>query len=1263
MSKVAGRRSSTTALLTDSPAWRRANRAAEHLLQLITKHPWIFLLLLSILIAYVVYISCKKVRSTNATRTVPGKASASQARLVPVPSTTTSHTPSFHVDEAPALLADADKRAELRIGLLRSIRIFGDVFEDADIINMAKSLQIIRLQEGEVLCKPGEPDQFIYVLQEGKLMLSCLDTKSGQPSPIRVVEKGESIYSILNIMEAFAGRGTPVKSCGIAALEDSYVAKFPMAMLVAEVARDSQHMLRVVQLIMMWLHRVLFVALFNFLGLSHEIFLSRQSATVSRSSGERKMSSFSSYADRDRQLLQEGRIGEVEVLQPDRDFRAAINDLNKQFQLPDSTLLEKKVSYLSVPAGTLIVQANEPDTPLLYVAAGCLSAWSKKPEEDGGGDLDESMVEVFQVVKGELLGGLAVLSGEPMLFQIETKLHSKLIAIHRSDFYEILPLKPSMVYSIALSEIARLSPFMRQTDFGLDWVHINAGHPLYRLGEEPLALFIVLAGRLRSMIYREENREFVEDLCRGDLVGLVEVSVQCPRQTTVIAVRDSEVAKIPVALLDLIKARNPKVVSRLIRALGTGIVTSIHKANENFVAEGLPRTPSRPESMTTIAVVPCDGSAPFGAFAAELEGAFNAICKTVRITSEDVKRNIGSRALQPVGAARLSAWLSQKEDENRIVLYQSDGSLTLWTLRCLRQADCILLVGLGDGAPELNEVDHLLRSSADSIRARKDLVLLHKMGSIDTSRTHDWLTMHTWCALLHHVACPERMFQKRRRSTTASLPRPPPEKHSDLSRLARILTGTAVGLVLGGGGARGFSHIGLVEALGEADIPIDMIGGVSMGAFVAALWALLRDIKEVRRRGKAWAVSASSSWNMLRELTYPYMAIFRGGLFNRSLREALGEGHIEQLWIPYFTASTDLTDVTLRIHTRGSLWRYVRASMTIVGYLPPLCDPEDGHLLVDGGYMNNVPADVMRQRGAGIILAVDVGRETVRQTFDYGDEFNGWSTLIQRFSPWAAPLLVPNITELQSRLAYVRSTWILAGLKKARWCTYLRPPITSYQTLEFTSFDEITDVGYYFGQMTLAEGLLRGKITDTERQLLTTSFGLYIANRRPQPIIGQYLNDLASFGRTADTALETLDPGDATLGVAESRSLVELAPEVRVGTLPSDTALRRRERQRRPSISRPTPRYMSLNQHLLPAGGHMAEVPSHILGVPATPSWWSEGGLSEESGAVSAVSEDDVGIVEKERTLLDPRLLQPPGAQPSNESSGLVESSPAADGL
>ncbi|GAV03299.1 hypothetical protein RvY_13743 [Ramazzottius varieornatus] len=164
----------------------------------------------------------------------------------------------------------------------------------------------------------------------------------------------------------------------------------------------------------------------------------------------------------------------------------------------------------------------------------------------------------------------------------------------------------------------------------------------------------------------------------------------------------------------------------------------------------------------------------------------------------------------------------------------------------------------------------------------------------------------------------------------------------------------------------------------------------------------------------------------------------------------------------------------------------------------------------------------MRQRGAGIILAVDVGGEASHQTYHFGDDFNGWISLKQRFWPWGEPLKVPDITEIQSRLAYVRSISILAALKQSRWCNYIRPAIATFQTLEFHSYDEIVDIGYYFGKQTFTpRGPLRLKLVEMRRQLLTTSFGLFIAHRRPQPVLGAYLNDLASYAKIPSSDGET----------------------------------------------------------------------------------------------------------------------------------------------
>ena len=191
--------------------------------------------------------------------------------------------------------------------------------------------------------------------------------------------------------------------------------------------------------------------------------------------------------------------------------------------------------------------------------------------------------------------------------------------------------------------------------------------------------------------------------------------------------------------------------------------------------------------------------------------------------------------------------------------------------------------------------------------------------------------------------------------------------------------------------------------------------------------------------------------------------------FNRSIYEVFEERQIEDLWLPYFTLTTDITSSCPRVHRHGSLWRYVRSSMSLSGYLPPLCDPIDGHLLLDGGYVNNLPADVMHDvMGAETILAIDVGSQDVMDMTNYGDTLSGWWLLWKRWNPFSKPVRVPNLPEIQSRLAYVSCVKLLEEVKQSEYCTYIRPPIDKYKTLQFGSFDDIMDVGYNHGKVLFA---------------------------------------------------------------------------------------------------------------------------------------------------------------------------------------------------
>ncbi|GAA6098811.1 patatin-like phospholipase domain-containing protein 7 [Tachysurus ichikawai] len=414
-------------------------------------------------------------------------------------------------------------------------------------------------------------------------------------------------------------------------------------------------------------------------------------------------------------------------------------------------------------------------------------------------------------------------------------------------------------------------------------------------------------------------------------------------------------------------------------------------------------------------------------FALELQHALSAIGPTLLLTSDIIKQRLGAAALDSVHEYRLSNWLGQQEDIHRIVVYQSDSTLTPWTQRCIRQADCILIVGLGEQEPTVGELEQMLEGSA--VRAQKQLVLLHREDGPPPRGTAEWLNMRSWISRHLHLSCPRRVFSRR------SLPKlremyqrvfeKPPDRHSDFSRLARVLTGNAIALVLGGGGARGCSQVGIIRALCEAGIPVDLVGGTSVGSLMAALFAEERSYSRMRVRAREWAID---------------------------------------LWIPYFNITTDITASAMRVHTDGSLWRYVRASMSLSGYLPPLCDPKDAHLLMDGGYINNLPADVARSMGAKVVIAIDVGSQDETNLTNYGDSLSGWWLLWKRFNPLAERVKVLNMAEIQTRLAYVCCVRQLELVKDSDYCEYIRPAIDRYGTLEFSKFDEIADVGYQHGK-------------------------------------------------------------------------------------------------------------------------------------------------------------------------------------------------------
>ncbi|XP_060810636.1 neuropathy target esterase sws isoform X3 [Amyelois transitella] len=1039
--------------------------------------------------------------------------------------------------EPPAEYLEEDLTSDDRVPpdalyMLHSIRVFGH-FEKPVFLMLCKHTEILNLPAGAFLFKVGDTDENVYVVQTGRVNV-YITNQDGSSLSLKVVRAGESVTSLLSFTDVLTGHSQPYKTVNAKALEDSQVIKLPMRAFQEVFKEYPDIFVRVIQIIMVRLQRVTFTALHQYLGLSAELVNpgreKRRPTTVASSPGkmprtatvdssttmhsphhaERTVPEHVHASETGHQVSSpiniQGRRQRPDMVpditsntpqQPDvqptsslqrskegssfkkRDanenldeqalIQIATEAFVKELGLESDNLLCGHVQVRDLPAGTYIMkEESHKDVALVYLLSGALLVSQKVAEGDGE-------VHMFTAYPGEVEGGLAVITGEPSFFSIRAKHFSRIGLLSKTTVYSIMRDRPSVVLHIANTVVRRLSPFVRQVDFALDWVFLESGRAVYRQDEESGSTFIVLSGRLRSVItHPNGKKELVGEYGKGDLVGIVEMVTQTRRSTTVMAVRDSELAKLPEGLFNAIKLRFPVVVTRLINLLGHRILGSWQKPTAGLGAATIESRPSQ-HNFSTVAVVPVSDDVPLTAFTYELYHSLCAIGPTVRLTSDVIRKLLGLTIMDPNNEYRLSSWLAQQEDKHKVALYQCDPSLTQWTQRCIRQADCILIVALGDKQPSIGKIEKEIERLA--IRTQKELVLLHREGGPNPSGTVHWLNMRSWVSQHHHVRCPHRMFTRKSQYRISELYSKvlmsEANVHSDFSRLARWLTGTSVGLVLGGGGARGAAHVGMIRAIQEAGIPIDMVGGVSIGAFMGALWCMERNITTVTQKAREWSQKMTQWGKQLLDLTYPATSMFSGRHFNATIHSTFGDVHIEDLWLPYFTVTTDISSSCMRIHRHGSLWRYIRASMSLSGYMPPLCDPLDGHLLLDGGYVNNLPADVMRSLGAKHILAIDVGSQDDVDLTNYGDDLSGWWLLWKRWNPFTTPVKVPNLPDIQSRLAYVSCNRQLEEVKNSDYCEYIRPPIDAYKTLQFGSFDEIREVGYRHGAAYF-EGQRRG---------------------------------------------------------------------------------------------------------------------------------------------------------------------------------------------
>jgi len=280
-----------------------------------------------------------------------------------------------------------------------------------------------------------------------------------------------------------------------------------------------------------------------------------------------------------------------------------------------------------------------------------------------------------------------------------------------------------------------------------------------------------------------------------------------------------------------------------------------------------------------------------------------------------------------------------------------------------------------------------------------------------------------------------------------------------MARLARIESRTAVGLVLAGGGARGFAHLGVHQALQERGVDVDFVGGTSIGAVMAALVAADQPMDAARAIARrAFGINPTGDFNWL-----PLLSLISGRRMRRittqAVTELLGfEPDIEDLWKNYYCIATNYSQAREQPLFSGSLPKALEASTAIPGALPPTI--VDGDLLCDGGTFNNFPVDVMRNlRGVGTVIGVDLNFKKARR-MDIDEVPGTWALLRDRLRP--RKLRRYHLPSMVSYLLNVTILYSMSRQRHARLLTdlYFNPPLDRVGLLEWKRFDQIVAQGY-----------------------------------------------------------------------------------------------------------------------------------------------------------------------------------------------------------
>lgn len=696
------------------------------------------------------------------------------------------------------------------------------------------------------------------------------------------------------------------------------------------------------------------------------------------------------------------------------------------------------LEQISVSESEVLINEGDPGDSMYLVHEGRLKVVSK--------DREGKEVVLNYLEPGRTVGEISLLTGERRTATVVAVEPSRLLRFTQEQFQELQQRFPKEMELVTQRIVARLQQahlssalyasrllsdmedkVLHDLEAELELRLLTGGEVIVKQGDESDSLYIVISGRLRVVHdYGTADEKRLYEMGRGQTVGEMGLVTGAKRTATVYALRDSLVARLSRENFDRLLAKHPNAV---MRQFAGKMIQILEEEVKGTTRTGV--------NVATYTLVPTYHRLDIDSFAGQLVQGFERVGSTLLLDNHSVEAALGRPGVAETmvdSPANISMvrWLSEQEMRHQFVLYVAEVAYTNWSQRCLRQADRILLIADAEKSPELGLVEQALNRTK-GFRPQSNLIIVHSSETDLPVGTADWLVDRQV----------EQVYHVRR------------DNPADFARLARLLTGRGIGVVMSGGGARGIAHLGALKRLGELGIPIDAVGGSSAGGIMSCLWASGQGYESIMKRmGEMVAQN-------LKDYTFPVTSFMAGFKMTNQSKAFFGEERrLEDLWIPCFVTTSNISTSRLMVHDRGPIWKYIRGTSSVPGVFPPVI--ENGEMLVDGGLINNLPTDVMSQRpDIGTVIALDVSGspDPPYDADPYISSLDGWKVFWSRINPFSKPIEVPGMGRVMMGVAMI-SNGAAIEITRNLADFYARLEPGAIGLFEFESYQKSADNGY-----------------------------------------------------------------------------------------------------------------------------------------------------------------------------------------------------------